>query len=294
MRPEQLKKTVQEAFDRLVRDIEAGKSQQLKDYLRMMGRFTNYSFGNMLLILMQRPDAQHVAGFWTWKKLGRSVKKGQRGIAILAPMVYRREIPLEGEEGQEPKTKEVEYLAGFRTAYVFDVSQTEGRPLAEFAQVKGEPGQYLEMLKAYVAVKGIKLDYNLLPGQTLGLSCGGRIVIKAGMTAAEEFSTLVHELAHEMVHRTQESKPFDRKRKELEAEAVAYVVCSGVGLDMNTASADYIQLFSGDKAALQESLERIQKTASEILWALKNSGTYVTADYRQEETTVKHTIAEAA
>jgi antirestriction protein ArdC len=294
MRPEQLKKTVQEAFDRLARDIEAGKSQQLKDYLRMMGRFTNYSFGNMLLILMQRPDAEHVAGFWTWKKLGRSVKKGERGIAILAPIVYHREIPLEGEESQEPKTKEVEYLAGFRTAYVFDVNQTEGRPLAEFAQVKGEPGQYLEMLKAYVAVKGIKLDYNLLPGQTLGLSCGGRIVIKAGMTAAEEFSTLVHELGHEMLHRADDSKKYDRKRKELEAEALAYVVCSGVSLDTNTASIDYIQLYSGDKTALQESLERIQKTASEILWALKNSVKYVTADYRQEETTVKNTIAEAA
>jgi antirestriction protein ArdC len=289
MKSEQLKKMVQDAFDRLVEDVEAGKSEALVQYLKAMGRFHMYSVGNMVLISLQKPDAEKVAGFHAWKQLGRSVKKGEHGIAIMAPLLYRKKLSVGSNDNnsQEPQTKDVEYLSGFKTAYVFDISQTDGRPLPEHSRVTGDPGQYLEMLKSYVVTKGIKLQYNLLPGSTLGLSCGGTIVIKAGLSPAEECSVTVHELAHELLHRNGEGKQQNRKTKELEAESVAFVVCYGLGLQNGTASSDYIQLYHGDKAALLESLERIQKTACEILWALKNSPRYVTEDYRAENETAR-------
>lgn len=219
MKSEQLKKMVQDAFDRLVEDVEAGKSEALVQYLKSMSRFHTYSFGNMLLIALQKPDAQKVAGFHTWKKkLGRSVKKGEHGIAILAPLIYRKEVPekTRGINSEEQPQKELKYLGGFKTAYVYDISQTEGKPLPEHSKVTGDPGQYLEMLKSYVAAKGIKLQYNRLPGSTLGLSCGGTIVIKAGLSPAEETSVLVHEIGHELLHRSSEGKQQNRKTKELE------------------------------------------------------------------------------
>jgi hypothetical protein len=289
MKSEQLQRMVKEASERLIDDVVAGKSDTLVQYLKAMSRFHTYSLGNMILIALQKPDAQKVAGFHSWKKLGRSVKKGEHGIAILAPMIYRKEGSAETSDinSEEQPKKELEYLSGFKTAYIFDFSQTDGKPLPEHSKVTGDPGQYLEMLKSYVATKGIKLQYSLLPGDTLGLSCGGTIVIKSGLSPAEEFSVMAHEVSHELLHRNSEGKQQCRKTKELEAESVAFVVCYGLGLQTGTACSDYIQLYHGDKAALLESLERIQKTACEILWALKNSPRYVTEDYRAEDEAAK-------
>lgn len=286
MKSAQLQKMCREAFDRLAEEVEAGKSERLLEYINAMSRFRNYSLRNMLLILMQKPDAQRVAGFGTWKKLGRAVKKGEHGIAIMVPLVYRQQREKEetANDASETEKEIVEVVRGFKTAYVFDESQTTGRPLAEFSKVNGRPGQYLEMLKAYVAAKEIKLDYSLLASATQGLSCGGRIVLKAGMTAAEEFNVLCHELAHELLHRVDTEKLLDRKIKELEAEAVAYVVCAGIGLDSQAASVDYLQLYQADRAKMMASLERIQRTAAAILWAVKGAEHYVHEDYRVEET----------
>jgi hypothetical protein len=301
MKSGQLQRMCREAFDRLMQDVEAGRSERLIKYLKTMSRFRNYSFGNMLLILMQKPDAQRVAGFWTWKQLKRSVKKGEHGLAILVPLVYRwQPEPVETPDGTcAEETETLEIIKGFKTGYVFDESQTEGMALVEFSKVNGQPGQYLEMLKTLVAAKGVHLDYSLLAPATQGMSCGGRIVLKAGMTAAEEFSVLCHELSHELLHRTDTGKLLDRKSKELEAEAVAYVVCSGIGLDSDAASADYLQLYQADRAKMMESLERIQRMASEILWAVKGAEQYVKEDYRVEKVPTEqgdpvHVIAEAA
>ena len=265
MRTNQTRKIAQQAFDRLVEAVETGKSGVLKQYLKAMAKFHRYSVGNAMLIVFQKPNATHVAGFRTWRRLGRYVKKGEHGITIMAPIVYRRKT--ETEEADDRETED-ETVRTFKTVHVFDVSQTDGKPLPDFAKVGGDPGIYAERLREYVASRGIKLEYSEAMGAADGVSCGGVIKVRKGLSAAEEFSVLVHELAHEMVHKKRDSMPKHRKVRETEAEAVAFVVCHGIGLDVSSASSDYIQLYNGDKKTLLQSLERIQRTAAEILAAI--------------------------
>ena len=267
MKSQKVKKICKQAFDELVAAVEAGKSETLLQYLRVMGRFHRYSFGNQMLIQMQRKDAEHVAGFWTWKKLGRSVKKGAKGIAIMATLVYKKkhaDIELENDE----ELLDLETIRTFKTVYVFDIKDTQGRPLPEFAQVSGEPGVYLERLRAYVDFIGVNIETKPLSGTTQGYASNGLIVLKSNLSQAESCSTLIHELAHQLLHIRQEAKDVDRNIRELEAEAVAYTVGSGIGLDMGTSSCDYIQLYNGKKEDLMASLRRVQTTSSEILDAI--------------------------
>ena len=266
MQAKELLKVSKQAFNRLVEAVGAGQSDALRQYLGIMGRFHKYSFGNAILIGLQSPEATHVAGFHTWRKLGRSVRKGEKGIAIMAPILYRKSIPAETEQQEDI---EMEFVHSFKAAYVFDISQTEGKELPQFAHVQGNPGEYLKRLRAFIDGKGIELQYCNMPGTTQGLSAGGKIVLREGMSHAEEFSTLVHELAHEQLHRDEESRQRCRNVKETEAEAVAYVVCEAIGLDTNTSGSDYIQLYDGDKETLMKSLTRIQSTASEIINAIQ-------------------------
>jgi len=253
----------EQAFNELVEAVEAGKSQKLVDYLKAMGRFHNYSLGNAILIGFQRPDATHVAGFRTWQKLGRHVKRNEKGIAIMAPVVWRKKVTNTTDERNVQEHDEETTLA-FKTADVFDISQTDGKPLPEFARAQGDPGAYMER---FVSGKGIKLERSNLR-MAEGISIGGTILLKASLAPAEEFSVLVHETAHEMLHLNPANRPKDKTVREAEAEAVAFVVCHGIGLDTNTASSDYIQLYDGDKEMLVKSLERIQRTAAEILEAV--------------------------
>jgi antirestriction protein ArdC len=255
------------AFDQLVKSVEAGKSQKLIEYLKAMGRFHQYSVGNAILIGFQKPGATHVAGFRMWQRLGRRVKKGEHGIAIMAPIVYRRKI--EPEESDEKETGD-ETVRTFKTVHVFDVSQTDGKPLPEFAMVRGDPRQFLDRLNEFAAAKRILVKHTLMTAE--GASAGGMILLKQSLKPAEEFSVLCHELAHEILHRDPNDTPKDKKVRETEAEAVAFVVCHGVGLDVSSASSDYIQLYDGDRKTLLESLERIQRTAAEILGAITEEG----------------------
>jgi hypothetical protein len=197
MKPNHAKKVSQQAFNELVDAVEAGKSQKLIDYLKTMGRFHNYSLGNAILIGFQKPDATHVAGFRTWKRLGRYVKKGEHGIAIMAPIIYRKKKP----EDSDNKESEEEEVRTFKTVHVFDISQTDGKPLPEFARINGDPGIYTERLREYITSKGILLEYSDAIGSADGVSAGGLIKLKKGLTAAEELSVLAHELAHEKLHK---------------------------------------------------------------------------------------------
>src|ERR1700737_3399138 len=133
MADDKVRKIAEEALDRLAAELEAGKSEALKNYLAAMGRFHRYSWGNSLLIYSQRPEATHVAGFHAWLKMRRYVRKGEKGIVILAPMVGRKKSDDELTEDNQTR------VFGFRAAHVFDVSQTDGEPLPEFATVKGDP-----------------------------------------------------------------------------------------------------------------------------------------------------------
>ena len=257
-------KVSEQAFSQLVEAVESGKSHKLVEYLKAMGRFHNYSLGNVMLIGFQKPEATRVAGFHAWQKLGRFVKKNEKGIAIMAPVIWRRKVTNESD-GPDKQETDDETVMAFRTVYVFDYSQTEGKPLAEFARVRGDPGVYIEKLRDYVTGKGIIIEYSDSIGSAEGVSSGGLIRLKKGLSPAEELSVLAHETAHELLHRDKNNTPKDKKVRETEAEAVAFVVCHGIGLDTNTASSDYIQLYDGDKETLMKSLERIQKTASEML-----------------------------
>ena len=260
MRTNRARKISEQAFNKLIEAVEAGKSDKLIEYLKVMGRFHRYSAMNSLLIGFQFPDATHVAGFHTWRKLGRYVKTGSKGIAIMAPIVWRKKIV--NAQDDEPEEQVATF---FKTVYIFDVSQTEGKPLPEFACVRGDPADYTHRLEEFISGQGIKLEYSDKTGSAEGVSCGGMIKVKKGLTAAETFSVLVHELSHEILHRDKDHTPKERKVRETEAEAVAFVVCQGIGLDVGSCGSDYIQLYDGDKKMLLESLERIQRTAAEIL-----------------------------
>lgn len=262
MKSEQAKSIATEALKRLAEALKQGRSAEIIAYLRTMARFHHYSFTNSLLIMCQRPDATRVAGFHTWRKLGRIVRKGEKGIAIFAPMMITRRA----DDTSEADSDQSERVLRFRVVHVFDIEQTEGEPLPEAPSVGGDPGEALERLRSLVAARDVSLAYDALPVGVDGASFGGRITIRRGLEPAHEFSVIAHELAHEMLHQC--DKPEDRPSKtvrETEAEAVAFVVCSAAGLATGSASSDYIQLYAGSDETLSQSLERIQRCASEII-----------------------------
>lgn len=260
MKSEKAKQLAENAIQNLIGALEAGKSEALTAYLSTMAKFHHYSFRNCMLIGMQRPDATRVAGFRTWKKLNRYVKKGEKGIVIIAPMVIRKDA--EGGNGEEP-------LVLFKAAYVFDVSQTDGETLPEPSVVTGNPNGHTERLRSFASSHSIEIEYSDALGSALGVSTGGKILLLKDLSPAEEFATLSHEVAHEMLHKDAAHRSTSKKVRETEAEAVSFVVCQAIGLDTNTAAADYIQLYEGDKDTLFSSLDRIQQTASTIIEAIE-------------------------
>ena len=254
----------------LIEQLEQGHSEALTAYLTAMGRFHTYSFGNILEIARQKPDATRVAGLYVWNQLGRKVKKGERGIRILAPMIgVRRKKDEEAEKYIRTQNQAV--LVGFRATYVFDVSQTEGAELPEFSErVSGSAREFRDRLVDFVIAQGIALEFKESIAPALGMSYGGKIALLPGQTSAEEFSTLVHELAHEMLHKAERRTATTETVRETEAEAVAFVVGKTIGLETGRASADNIHLYHGNASLLTESLEVIQKTSAVILAAIEN------------------------
>ena len=243
MKIEQVQTVTDNALTQLMNMIEQGHSEALARYLGAMSRFHRYSFHNCLLIYTQRPTATRVAGFHGWRKLARFVRKGEKGIQILAPMVFKTAADAIASDSQEPRT-----CLRFKAAYVFDLSQTDGDPLPCLTSVAGDPQEHLSRLKALVTANAITLDYCDTIHPALGCSSGGAITLLPGLSPAEEFSVLTHELAHEMLHQGAARAATTRTVRELEAEAVAFVVSQAVGLETGTAASDYIQLYSGDRA----------------------------------------------
>jgi hypothetical protein len=254
----------------LIEQLEGGHSEALTAYLTAMGRFHNYSFGNILEIARQKPDATRVAGLYAWNQFGRKVKKGERGIRILAPVIgIKRKKDAEAEKDIRAQNKAV--LVGFRSAYVFDISQTEGKELPELSErVTGDVGESRERLVNFILAQGIQLEFKESIAPALGMSYGGKIAIFPGQSPAEEFLTLVHEVSHELLHKAERRIRTTKTVRETEAEAIAFVIGKTIGLNTGRASADYIQLYAGNAALLTESLEVIQKTSAVILSALEN------------------------
>ena len=176
------------------------KSDLFKTWLRAVSRFHHYSFNNQLLVLLQRPQAERVAGFHTWKSLGRNVKKGAKGIAILAPCVRK----LTAEEAAQRRAAErvsAMKLCGFRVTHVFDIADTEGKDIPELeyrAEAGGET--LLPRLESAAAAMGIVLEYREETGSANGWSEGGKVVVNATLSTTAKCGTLAHELAHEFLH----------------------------------------------------------------------------------------------
>jgi antirestriction protein ArdC len=265
MKAEQIKEITDRAAEQLVAALQSGHSEALTAYLKAIGRFHRYSLHNVLLIALQKPNASYVAGFRTWNELGRFVKKGEKGIMILAPIVRRK---ADDEDEREETTRNI---AGFRAAYVFDVSQTDGKELPQIGVVEGDPCAYSDRLRRFAAAQRISVEYSEDIAPSRGTSYGGRIAILPSQSPAEEFSTLAHELAHELLHRGDRRASTNKLMRETEAEATAFVVCQAVGLQTGSAAADYIQLWNGDVQVLTESLGYIRQAAAQMLESLTDA-----------------------
>ena len=263
-----------EVHDRLVSAVATMVSgadwQRLLDLGR---RFHTYSPNNVWLILAQCTDATQVGGFATWRSIGRHVRKGEKGIAILAPVVARRrESDTDGasEEAGGP----TRVLRGFRVVHVFDVSQTEGEPLPEVerpALLDGDaPGALWDALAAQVGAAGFELSRGDCDGANGCTDFAARTVrVRADVAPAQAAKTLAHELAHVRLHDGGDHAVRCRGRAEVEAESVAYLVCSAAGLDSDDYSFPYVAHWSGgDVAEVRAAAERAMGCARRILDAL--------------------------
>jgi antirestriction protein ArdC len=260
MNSQQIAELTTRAVEELASALEAGHSEALTQYLAAISRFHKYSVHNVMLIVLQKPDATHVAGYHTWRTLGRHVRKGEKGINIFAPMLRRKKEP----EGVTQENLE-EIVLGYRPCSVFDVSQTEGKPLPSIGRVWGDASHYGEKLVAQTLSLGIRLEYSPAIAPARGISEGGKITLLPDLDSAEHAAVLAHELAHEILHHQPRRAATTKTIRETEAEAVAHVVCQALGLTTGTASADYIQLYRGDAKLLFESLNYIRMAAERIL-----------------------------
>lgn len=268
---------IDRSIDQLIAAIEDGHSEQLRQYLAVMGRFHRYSWANQLLIAVQRPGATRVAGYRAWQKLNRQVRKGERGLRILAPII-RRASGSDAKATDPAAGHDEDRVCGFRSVAVFDVSQTDGEPLPEFAAARGDAGDATYRLINWLNDVGVTVEDRPMPTGVRGSSAGGRIALAADLRGAERFAVLVHEAAHERLHQGPDADRSDLTTRELEAEAVAFVVAQGIGLDANTASSDYIQLYGGDRDKLIQRLHRIRRVAGELLEAARPPDTSTAAD----------------
>lgn len=284
----------EEKLKALTEKLESGvkavfESEQYKAYLKAMSKFHNYSFGNIMLILMQCPNASAVAGFNKWKKdFGRTVKKGEHGIAIIAPTPYKKLVerdkldptsnkPLIGPDGKAEKESVFIQLNSYKIAYVFDVSQTEGRPLPSYGvdELKGVVDNYDSMLKAVMSASSVPIHFRP-PEESKGCYKHKEqaIYINEGMTHIDTLSVLIHEIAHAKLHalpvkdgEITGKHQKNRRTREVEAESVAYVVSQHFGIETGESSFAYITGWSKGKELdeLKSSLDCICSTAGKII-----------------------------
>ncbi|MBR0450865.1 MAG: hypothetical protein IJI78_02635 [Oscillospiraceae bacterium] len=249
-------------------------------YLTSIGRFHDYSNSNIMLINAQRPDATLVAGYSTWKMFNRHVKRGEHGIRIIAPIPVKveREKVFTDEFGKSVRQTVEKTVPRFRTVTVFDISQTDGEPLPEIAP--GELAQtvkdYGNFLKALHRSSRVAVEYEDIEGGAKGYYelDADRIVIQKGMGEAQTVKTLVHEIAHSFLHdRSSGRNRVEKSTKEVEAESVAYAVCSRFGIDTSDYTFPYVSAWSQDKdlKTLKESMERIRDTSSHIIHLIERN-----------------------
>ena len=237
---EKAQERAQAALDRLGEGIRAVyDSERWESWLQSLSKFHDYSLGNTILIAMQMPTATHVASFRSWKRdFNRYVRKGERGIEILVPMLVK-------DRDEDDTDEERRRLVGFRVGHVFDVSQTDGEPLPSLVdEVSADVDRYAAILDAVRAVSAYPVKFAAdLPEGTNGLFRRGELVaIREGMPQGQTVKTALHELAHSRLHDSDpmaEGMP-DRAMREVQAESVAYAVSAALGLDTSGYSFGYV------------------------------------------------------
>jgi hypothetical protein len=261
-----LKERMTAAITALAEETDGLKQDAaFRAYLNSMSRFHRYSWGNQILIALQSPDATHVAGFNTWLKVGRFVKKGQKGIGIFAPMKRkqgRAEADTTEAELSETSTK-APRLVGFRSVTVFDISQTDGASLPERPNHNATEGgdDLLPKLEAAAEAFGIRVLYQQIAGKAEGYSMGGTVIVEETQPVPAKCGTLAHEIAHELLHKGADRGT--KQQRELEAEATAYVVLSHFGI--TSGSRFYLHSYGVTGEMLTASIQIIAGASRQII-----------------------------
>lgn len=248
------------------------KSEQFRAWLRMTGKFHKYSWSNQMLIWCQRSDAENVAGYQTWKSLGRHVKKGAKGIPILAPIV--RKIKDNDDDAEKKPALQSMRAVGFRTVFVFDIADTEGESLPELGPHRATSGGEAVLLKLEAAARslGITVRYEAIGNGANGCSSGGVVLVEESLTPTERAGTLAHELAHECLHQgahKQQAPKKSKEQRELEAEATSFAVLDHFGIEQP--SSIYLAAWSADAESLTASLATIRNAVATILDAAEKA-----------------------
>lgn len=254
--------------------LEAGvrefyTSEKFITYLQVMSRFHNYSLNNQILIAAQMPEATIVAGYNSWmRNFDRHVKRGEKSITILAPQKIKIKVDTDKTDEYGNVIQEEKEGIKFRPVSVFDVSQTEGKPLPQIiSELTGDVSRYEQLLDAARQVAPYPIEIRAVEGSAKGW-CNftqEKIIIKEGMSEAQTLKTVFHETAHARIHAGDTDK--SREQKEVEAESIAYVVCSHFGLDTSDYSFGYVATWAGrqDINLLKQSLQTISQTAKSII-----------------------------
>ena len=288
LRSEKASDRLKEITDRLEQGVtELFDSDHYKEYLRVMSRFHRYSFNNTLLIAMQCPGATRLAGFQSWKKFGRCVKKGEKGIKVIAPTPFKKTVEEDGEE-------KVIVVPRYKVVSTYDISQTEGKPLPEIAStLTGSVDSYGDFMAALEQVSPVPIAFEDISGSAYGYysPLEKRIAVREGMSEQQTLKTLIHEVSHAKLHDFDLKAPpderpdIDRQTMECQAEAVAFVCCERFGLDTSGYSFGYIAGWSSGRELkeLRSSLEIIRNTAAEIIDSVEDCLQEMRHDTEQEE-----------
>ena len=286
------KQRVQELTDKLEQGLQdLFNSDSYCNYLRTMSKFHNYSFNNTLLIAMQKPDATLVAGYKAWQKnFERHVNKGEKAIRILAPAPYKikeerdkidpvtQELLL--DKDGNPQKEEVEItIPAFRAVSVFDLSQTDGKPIPELTakELLSDVEGYQDMIRAVEAISPVPIELEEIAGDSKGYYDreAKRIAVQENMSESQTLKTMIHEVAHSKLHSKEveqdEQMKKDRNTKEVEAESIAYTVCQHFGIDTSDYSFGYIAGWSSgrDTKELRSSMDTIRRTVSELITGIE-------------------------
>ena len=277
-------------MDSIMQSLESGveelfTSNRYQEFLKTMAKFHNYSFNNTMLIAMQRPDATLVTSYKNWQSMGRQVMKGEKGITIIAPAPYKKmkekevldenQRPIMGTDGK-PKTEQVEVtVPHFKAVTVFDIAQTSGEPIQTLAPelLTAAVQDFDSFMQAIQKISPVPIRFDEIDGNANGYyhNADKEIVIKKGLSESQTLKTTIHETAHAKLHDKEIMESLgvekDRLTKEVEAESVAYCVCSSFGLDTSDYSFPYIAGWSSSREMkeMKASMDVIRKTAGEMI-----------------------------